>query len=82
MSQSNRVPITVSVSDSHLEKLKEVAAQLRAAGMSVEHSLDAIGTISGHVEQDRLAGLAKVPGVAAVEPERTFQLPPPGSKIQ
>ena len=53
-----------------------------AAGMEVEHSLGSIGAISGHVAHDRLHGLTQVPGVAAVEPERSFQLPPPDAEVQ
>ena len=82
MSPLNRTHVTVSVDDAHLSQINQVAAHLRAAGMEVEQTLDAIGAISGHVGDDRLASLAQVPGVAAVEPERSFQLPPPDAKIQ
>ena len=82
MSQPNRVRVTVSVDDAHVSQIDDVAAHLRAAGMEVAQSLGAIGAISGHVENDRLAGLSKVPGVVAVEPEHSYQLPPPDAKIQ
>ncbi|HEY1599522.1 MAG TPA: hypothetical protein VGG64_07970 [Pirellulales bacterium] len=82
MPPPNRTNVTVSVDDAHLSQIHQVAARLRAAGMEVEQTLDHIGAISGHVGNDGLAGLARVPGVAAVEPERSFQLPPPDAKIQ
>ena len=56
--------------------------RLRGAGLEVERSLSSIGTITGHVDSHRLDGLSKVQGVAAVEAERSFQLPPPDAKIQ
>ena len=59
-----------------------VAEQLRAAGMTVEQVLPAIGVITGTIAAETRAVLAEVPGVLAVEPEQTFQLPPPDSEIQ
>jgi hypothetical protein len=59
-----------------------VAEQLRAAGMTVEQVLAAIGVITGTVAAEQRAALADVPGVLAVESEQTFRLPPPDSEIQ
>lgn len=59
-----------------------VAEQLRAAGMTVEQVLPAIGVITGTVAAETRAALAEVPGVLAVEAEQTFRLPPPDSEIQ
>jgi len=82
MAAANRIPITISVDEAHIARIDEVAAWLRAAGMEVERSLGSIGAISGHVAHDRLLGLSQVPGVAAVERERSFQLPPPDAEVQ
>jgi hypothetical protein len=72
--------ITVTVSaDADAEA---VAEQLRAAGMIVEQVLRAVGVITGSVPAERIAALAELPGVLAVEPEQTFRLPPPESEIQ
>ena len=59
-----------------------VAEQLRAAGMTVEQVLGAVGIITGSVDAERRASLAAVPGVIAVELEQRIQLPPPDAEIQ
>ena len=72
--------ITVTVSaDADAEV---VARQLRAAGMTVEQVLRAVGVITGTVAAEQRAALADLPGVLAVEPAQTFRLPPPDSEIQ
>lgn len=59
-----------------------VAEQLRAAGMTVEQVLGAVGIITGSIDAERRASLAAVPGVVAVELDRPVQLAPPDSEIQ
>jgi len=74
--------ITVTVADAHLASIDDVAVRLREAGMEVETVLAAIGIITGSVADDRLAALEAVPGVAAVEEQTDFQIPPPESDVQ
>ena len=45
----NRVNVNVSVDDAHVSQIDQVAARLRPAGMHVDRTLAAIGSISGHV---------------------------------
>jgi hypothetical protein len=59
-----------------------VAEQLRAAGMTVEQVLAAVGIITGSVDAERRASLAAVVGVVAVELDRPVQLAPPEAEIQ
>ena len=59
-----------------------VAEQLRAAGMTVERVLGAVGIVTGSVDSERRASLAAVPGVVAVEPDRPIQLAPPDAEVQ
>ena len=59
-----------------------VAEQLRAAGMTVEQVLSAVGIITGSVDAERRASLAAVPGVVSVEIDRPIQLAPPDAEIQ
>jgi hypothetical protein len=59
-----------------------VAERLRAAGMTVERVLGAVGIITGSVDTERRATLAAVPGVVAVEPDRPVRLAPPDAEIQ
>jgi hypothetical protein len=82
MSIPGRVNVNVSVDDAHVSQIDQVAAQLRAAGMHVDRTLAAIGSISGHVTGNLVQTLRKVPGVSAVEHDRSFQLPPPDAEIQ
>ena len=74
--------ITVTVADSHLAGIDELAAQLRDAGMEVDGVLAAIGVVTGSVDSERLAAIAALPGVAALEVERTVHLPPPDAGVQ
>jgi hypothetical protein len=76
------VPLTVSVDDAHLDRIDHVAARLRDAGMSVERSLATIGTITGSAPASKLSAVRATEGVADVEAEREFQLPPPDSPVQ
>lgn len=77
-----KVQVTVSVDDAHLEQVEQVAEQLKTAGLDVEQTLFTIGVISGSVAPEQLDQLSQVAGVAAVEPDRSYQLPPPGTDIQ
>ncbi len=74
--------VTVTVSDDHVAEIDDLAERLRTAGLRVEQVLGAAGVITGVVDQTGRASIAAVPGVAAVEDETSFQLPPPESDIQ
>ncbi|CAN5777142.1 hypothetical protein BH18ACT7_BH18ACT7_14180 [soil metagenome] len=74
--------ITVSVDDEHVERIDEVVDRLRAAGMRVEQVLRPIGLVTGSVETPDRERLSTLAGVAAVEPQRRMQLPPPDADIQ
>lgn len=82
MAVPDHVRINVSVEDTHLRQIDDVAAKLRAAGMHVDQTLATIGCISGHATGELLNALRRVPGVAAVEPERAYQIPPPSADVQ
>jgi hypothetical protein len=74
--------ITVTVDDAHLDKIDELAAQLRDSGMQIDQVLNEVGVISGSAPYDRRQDLWAVPGVESIEGVRTYQLPPPDSAIQ
>lgn len=74
--------ITVTVDDDHLDKIEELAVQLRNSGMQIHQVLNEVGVISGSAPFDRRQDLRAVPGVMSIEGARTFQLPPPESPIQ
>jgi hypothetical protein len=71
------VAVTVTVDDAHVGAIDQLADRLRAAGMDVEQVLHPVGVITGSAPPDWEA-LADLDGVAAVEPQRTFRLPPAG----
>jgi hypothetical protein len=74
--------VTVTVHDDQLPNIDEVADRLRDAGMQVDQILHPVGMITGSVPTARRAVIETVPGVAAVEDETSFQLPPPDAEIQ
>ena len=74
--------VTVTVDDTHLDRVEEVAAHLRSSGMQVDQVLNEIGVISGSVPDNRRQLLKTVTGVQSVEDTATVQLPPPESPVQ
>ena len=74
--------VTVTVADSHLGQIEEVAGRLRAAGMEVEQVLAAIGVITGTVPAAKLSAVADVVGVAGIEDQTKFQIAPPDAEVQ
>jgi hypothetical protein len=74
--------VVVTVHGDHLDRIGEVVAGLRAAGLHVERVLEPVGVVTGSVDPGRRAVLAAVPGVTAVEDDRTVRLPPPDSPVQ
>ena len=74
--------VTITVDDTHLDRIEEVAAHLRSSGMQVDQVLNEIGVISGSVPDDRRQLLKTVTGVQSVDDTATVQLPPPESPVQ
>ncbi len=74
--------VTITVSDSHTDRIDEVAQALSDRGMQVRQVLPAIGMISGSAAADQEHSLEAVDGVEAVEEETLFQLAPPDSPVQ
>ncbi|HWC11174.1 MAG TPA: hypothetical protein VG455_08125 [Acidimicrobiales bacterium] len=72
----------MTIADDHLGHAEEVAAELRAAGMTVDRVLGTIGLITGSVNPSERPSVEAVPGVAGVEEETTFQVAPPDAEIQ
>jgi hypothetical protein len=74
--------ITVTVADDHSSRIEDLADQLRSAGMQVHQVLPSAGIITGAVTDTQRRAIAHIPGVASVENQHTFQLPPPDAGIQ
>jgi hypothetical protein len=77
-----KVRLTLSVSDSHMNKIAKVAAAAKQAGMKVEQQLKDLGVLTGVIDQDKIDRLRQVDGISHVEEERTVNIPPPGSSVQ
>lgn len=77
-----RSEVAVTVADSHAGDVGEVAGRLRDAGMDVTQVLAAVGVITGSVDASQLGTIAALPGVAAVEPQASFQVAPPDADVQ
>lgn len=76
------IEILVSVDDAHADRLAEVAEGLRHAGMRVEQTLEALGTLTGYCDPASLDDLRRVDGVVSVEASREVEIPPPDADVQ
>lgn len=71
MEKSQSVDVTVLVDDSRRGDMASVARDLKNKGFVVNQSLDAIGILTGSAPAHALESLSSVPGVSAVERNRT-----------
>lgn len=74
--------ITVTVDDSHLAVMRDVAERLRARGMRVEQVLYSVGIITGCAPDHECSALGTVEGVGSVADQQQFRVPRPDSEIQ
>jgi len=74
--------VTVTVDDTHLRSIRTVARSLEQTGMRVDRVMAAVGVITGSVDSGTESTLTRVPGVASVDRDNSYQLPAPGSEIQ
>ena len=74
--------VTVIVDDAQLAEVDELADRLRNAGMLVDQVLGEIGMITGSLAQEHREWVRTMPGVAGVEDETTFHVPPPDEDVQ
>lgn len=78
MSAGKSIDVTILVDDAHKENLQGVAGNLEKKGFVLKESLDAVGVLTGSVPEDvSFEVLSAVPGVSAVEEERTDYTPQP-----
>ncbi|UOY02313.1 hypothetical protein [Blastococcus sp. PRF04-17] len=76
------VNLSVTVDDGHLPAIDQVAEALRARGMEVAQVLDGLGIITGSAPAESRSALTDVEGVASVDEELSYQLPPPDAPVQ
>lgn len=78
MSKKKMVQITVMVADEHKADMGRVARDLKKKGFVLAESLNEIGVLTGSVPAAGVTALSAVPGVSAVEENRTDYHPQPG----
>ncbi len=74
--------VTVTIADDQGTDIDSTVERLRQAGMTIDQVLGAVGIVTGTVPASERSKIASVPGVAAVEDETSYQLPPPDSDVQ
>lgn len=80
--KDTKVQVLVSVDDHHLPDIHKVVKNCKAAGLSVEQTLDKIGTITGSISPGKLSALSKIAGIASVERTLDYEIAPPDSDVQ
>ncbi|MEM7063522.1 MAG: hypothetical protein AAF572_10210 [Cyanobacteria bacterium P01_B01_bin.77] len=78
----DKVKVTISIDDAHVEQIDQVTNQLKVAGLEVEQTLSTLGIVTGSVETEKMSALSKVTGVESVEADKSYQLAPPDSDVQ
>jgi hypothetical protein len=74
--------VSVTVGADHRESLDGVVENLRASGLQVEQVLGTLGIVTGSAPADALDALRGVEGVASVDEQLSYQLPPPDAPVQ
>ena len=71
-----RVRMLISVRESHLGSLDDIAKAAEQAGMDVDTKMAEIGVVSGLIDADRIDRLRAIEGVQDLEVDKKFTLPP------
>jgi hypothetical protein len=79
---ANKVRLSLSVDDAHLNRLNEIGKAAQKAGLSIEQRLPDLGVLTGSIDSAKVAALHGIEGVQSVEEERSVGIAPPGSPVQ
>jgi hypothetical protein len=77
----SQIRVAIAVGDDALERVEEVVRACRALGFRKDSTLTGVGVFTGWVEADKVAALRAVPGVAAVELERSIRIHTPPRRL-
>ena len=77
----SRISLSISVDDAALAFFDQVVKKVVKAGMRVIGQYPELGVLTGNIEESRIGHLRAIKGVASIERQRNFQLPPPESAI-
>jgi|1185.fasta_scaffold849179_2 hypothetical protein len=77
-----KVRLSLSISDSHMGKINQVAQAAEEAGLKVEQRLNDLGVLIGSIDEDKVGQLHSLDGISHVEKAQVVGVPPPHSPIQ
>ncbi|HSH80300.1 MAG TPA: hypothetical protein VLA19_17375 [Herpetosiphonaceae bacterium] len=77
-----KLQVNFLVADDYLQQFSRVLQHSQAAGFEVANAFEETGIATGSIDESRLGDLEQVEGIAAVEIQRTFQLPTPSDDLQ
>lgn len=77
-----RSSVLVTIEEAERQKMPQVLAKLRKAGLEVQQTIEESGFVQGMIAPEKVKALAKVKGVKRVRPELSFGLAPPESDVQ
>ena len=77
-----KVRLSLSISDSHMGRINEVAQAATKAGLNVEQRLSDLGVLIGSIDEDKVGQLHSLDGISHVEKAQVVGVPPPHSPIQ
>jgi len=70
----NVIRVAIAVDDDALGRVEEVARVCRTLGFRADSTLTGVGVFTGFVDEQCVAALRAIPGVAAVEVERATRI--------
>jgi len=76
------VNLLISLSQDYLNQMPDVVQKLMSAGMADIQSLDAIGVITGTLDDSKIADISSIEGVAKVERSQKVQIQSPESNAE
>jgi hypothetical protein len=76
------VKVSIAIDDAHLDQMQKISQNLQAVGLHIDQTLPTLGIISGAIDSSQIDRLCQIEGVQHIEPDHSYQLPPPNSDIQ
>ncbi|WP_028562657.1 hypothetical protein [Paenibacillus pinihumi] len=74
--------VIITVDGKHLDRIEQVADDLRKSGFIVKDVHKIIGIITGKVTTTMRPKIANIDGIVTVEEKQNAKVPPPDSEIQ
>jgi len=75
------ISVNVTLGPAAAKSTASTLAKLKSAGLRDANLLEAVGIVTGHVAEEKMAALANVPGII-VEMDESVRIPPPDAPIQ